>query len=131
MASSPKKNVQDSKCHKEFQTWWTEKYGMINKGDKAVCVLCSGTVAIPITARLGKLTPSFISKWRHLSSADLKFVLRNLILPRASKPNEHSRDLFHAALSYDMAAVDFLHQDNPPNWAGVEPATNQLRHPAG
>ncbi|GFX61717.1 transposable element Tc1 transposase [Trichonephila clavipes] len=45
MASSTKKQkVQDSKCSREFQTWWAEKYDMINKGDKAVCVLCSGTV---------------------------------------------------------------------------------------
>ncbi|GFV18782.1 general transcription factor II-I repeat domain-containing protein 2A [Trichonephila clavipes] len=45
MASSTKEQkVQDSKCSREFQTWWSEKYGMINKGDKAVCVLCSGTV---------------------------------------------------------------------------------------
>ncbi|GFT17835.1 dimer_Tnp_hAT domain-containing protein [Trichonephila clavipes] len=43
MASSTKK-VQDSKYSREFQTWWADKYGMINKGDKAVCVLCSGTV---------------------------------------------------------------------------------------
>ncbi|GFU63312.1 dimer_Tnp_hAT domain-containing protein [Trichonephila clavipes] len=40
MASS----VQDSKSSREFQTWWAEKYGIINKGDKAVCVLCSGTL---------------------------------------------------------------------------------------
>ncbi|GFS68645.1 general transcription factor II-I repeat domain-containing protein 2A [Trichonephila clavipes] len=47
MASSTKEqNLQDSKCSREFQTWWAEKYGMINKGDKAVCVLCSGTVAL-------------------------------------------------------------------------------------
>ncbi|CAG9815991.1 unnamed protein product [Phaedon cochleariae] len=45
MASSAKKQkVQASMCNREFQTWWTEKYGMISKGDKAVCVLCSGTV---------------------------------------------------------------------------------------
>ncbi|GBN56738.1 hypothetical protein AVEN_12104-1 [Araneus ventricosus] len=45
MASSAKKQkVQDSKYIREFQTWWTEKYGMISKGDKAVCVLCPGTV---------------------------------------------------------------------------------------
>ncbi|GFV66099.1 dimer_Tnp_hAT domain-containing protein [Trichonephila clavipes] len=45
MASSAKeKKVQDSKCSREFQTLWTEKYGMISKGDKAVCVLCSGIV---------------------------------------------------------------------------------------
>ncbi|GFT91734.1 general transcription factor II-I repeat domain-containing protein 2A [Trichonephila clavipes] len=36
--------MQDSKCSREFQTWWVEKYGMINKGNKAKCVLCSGTV---------------------------------------------------------------------------------------
>ncbi|GFX52577.1 general transcription factor II-I repeat domain-containing protein 2A [Trichonephila clavipes] len=46
MASSTRKQkVQDTKCSREFQTWWVEKYGMINKGDKAVCVLCSGTVS--------------------------------------------------------------------------------------
>ncbi|GFX61230.1 general transcription factor II-I repeat domain-containing protein 2A [Trichonephila clavipes] len=44
MASSAKKKVQDSKCSREFQASWAEEYGMINKGDKAVCVLCSGTV---------------------------------------------------------------------------------------
>ncbi|GFW40152.1 general transcription factor II-I repeat domain-containing protein 2A [Trichonephila clavipes] len=38
MASSTKKKVQDSKYSREFQTWWADKYGMINKGDKAVCV---------------------------------------------------------------------------------------------
>ncbi|GFY28524.1 dimer_Tnp_hAT domain-containing protein [Trichonephila clavipes] len=45
MANSVKKQkLQDSKCSREFQTWWTEKYGMNSKGDKAVCVLCSGTM---------------------------------------------------------------------------------------
>ncbi|GFS92533.1 general transcription factor II-I repeat domain-containing protein 2A [Trichonephila clavipes] len=45
MASSTKKQkVYDSKCSREFQTWWAEKDGMINKGHKAVCVLCSETV---------------------------------------------------------------------------------------
>ncbi|GFT16073.1 general transcription factor II-I repeat domain-containing protein 2A [Trichonephila clavipes] len=43
-SSTTKKKVSDRKCSREFQTWWGEKYGMINKGDKAVCVLCSGTV---------------------------------------------------------------------------------------
>ncbi|GFW21137.1 hypothetical protein TNCV_2703751 [Trichonephila clavipes] len=33
---------------------------------------------------------------RQLSSMDAKFVLRNSILPRESKPNGHLRDLFHA-----------------------------------
>ncbi|CAG4959705.1 unnamed protein product [Colias eurytheme] len=45
MASSAKKlKVQNSKDTREFQTWWTDKFGVINKGDKAVCVLCSGTM---------------------------------------------------------------------------------------
>ncbi|GFW60787.1 hypothetical protein TNCV_2672081 [Trichonephila clavipes] len=39
-----------------------------------------------------------------------------------------------------MTTVDFLHQENTPTWAGVEPAImdregqpkpNQIRHPAG
>ncbi|GFW25118.1 hypothetical protein TNCV_3156211 [Trichonephila clavipes] len=39
VASSAKgQKVQDSKCNRKSQTWWTEKYGMIRKGDKAVCV---------------------------------------------------------------------------------------------
>ncbi|GFT78537.1 general transcription factor II-I repeat domain-containing protein 2A [Trichonephila clavipes] len=45
-----KQKVQDSKCSREFQIWWAEKYGMINKGDKAVCVLCSGTVVCRTTS---------------------------------------------------------------------------------
>ncbi|GFT04063.1 SCAN domain-containing protein 3 [Trichonephila clavipes] len=51
MASSTKKQkMQDSKCSREFQTWWAEKYGMINKGDKTVCVLCSGAVVCRISS---------------------------------------------------------------------------------
>ncbi|GFT28778.1 hypothetical protein TNCV_3585031 [Trichonephila clavipes] len=41
-ANEPK--GQDSKCNRDFQSWWTEKHGMISKGDKVVCVLCSGIV---------------------------------------------------------------------------------------
>ncbi|GFV51457.1 hypothetical protein TNCV_843961 [Trichonephila clavipes] len=48
---------------------------------------------------------------------------RNLILPGTPKPNRHSRNLLHAAQSYDMDAVNFLHHENSPTWAGVEPAT--------
>ncbi|GFV57025.1 general transcription factor II-I repeat domain-containing protein 2A [Trichonephila clavipes] len=45
MASSSKEQkVQDSKRNRELQTWGIEKYGIISKGKKAVCVLCSGTV---------------------------------------------------------------------------------------
>ncbi|GFW07502.1 general transcription factor II-I repeat domain-containing protein 2A [Trichonephila clavipes] len=42
-AFDKKQKVQDSTSDREFQTWRTEKYGMISIGDKAVCVLCSGT----------------------------------------------------------------------------------------
>ncbi|GFT11678.1 general transcription factor II-I repeat domain-containing protein 2A [Trichonephila clavipes] len=50
VSSTKKQKVQDSKCSREFQTWWAEKYGMINKGDKAVCVLCSGTSSVSRTS---------------------------------------------------------------------------------
>ncbi|GFU21059.1 hypothetical protein TNCV_1877561, partial [Trichonephila clavipes] len=44
MASSAKEQkVQDS-INKEFQTWWTEKHGIISECDRVVCVLCSKTV---------------------------------------------------------------------------------------
>ncbi|GFT30401.1 single-stranded DNA-binding protein 4 [Trichonephila clavipes] len=40
MASSLKEQkVQDSQCNREFQTWGIEKYGIISKGKKALCVL--------------------------------------------------------------------------------------------
>ncbi|GFW17548.1 hypothetical protein TNCV_2651061 [Trichonephila clavipes] len=68
-------------------------------------------------------TPCFFPRGRHLISADAKFALRSLILPRASKPNGHSRYLFHAVQCYDIVAVDFLHQENPPTKAGAEPST--------
>ncbi|GFV47603.1 hypothetical protein TNCV_2081631 [Trichonephila clavipes] len=67
-------------------------------------------------------------------------ALRILFLPRAPKPNRHSRALLHAILSNDMAAFDFLHHKNPSTFAGVEPSTlgaedqrqtNQPPHPAG
>ncbi|GFW56264.1 netrin unc-6 [Trichonephila clavipes] len=66
------------------------------------------------------LTSSFLSRGRHLNSDDAN-LYKDLILPRASKPNRHSRDLLHT--EYDMAAVDFLHHENPPTWARVEPVT--------
>ncbi|GFX04448.1 hypothetical protein TNCV_899781 [Trichonephila clavipes] len=33
------------------------------------------------------------------------------------------KGLLHASSSCDMAAVCFLHHENPPTWAGVEPET--------
>ncbi|GFY03427.1 hypothetical protein TNCV_1173831 [Trichonephila clavipes] len=51
---------------------------------------------------------------------------QDLILSRTSTPNRHSGDLLHSVYTfrtYDMAAVDFLHHENPLTWAGVEPAT--------
>ncbi|GFX57379.1 general transcription factor II-I repeat domain-containing protein 2A [Trichonephila clavipes] len=66
MASSTKKQkVQDSKCSREFQTWWAEKYGMLNKGDKVVCVLCSGTVVCrtsSVNGILKQITNTFCKK---------------------------------------------------------------------
>lgn len=29
---------------REFKTWWTNRYGMINKDGKAFCIICSGSV---------------------------------------------------------------------------------------
>ncbi|GFX91266.1 uncharacterized protein TNCV_1246811 [Trichonephila clavipes] len=43
-SSAKQQNEQDSKCNREFQIWWTEKHDISSQGDKAVCVLCSGTV---------------------------------------------------------------------------------------
>ncbi|GFS60176.1 hypothetical protein TNCV_2826871 [Trichonephila clavipes] len=68
------------------------------------------------------LTPSFLPRGRHLSSGGVN-LYQALIIPRTSKPNRHSRDLLHAVYSYNMVAVDFIHQKNPPTWAGVEPTT--------
>ncbi|GFU85256.1 hypothetical protein TNCV_2385631 [Trichonephila clavipes] len=42
------------------------------------------------------LTPSFFPRGKHLSSTDARFVFRNLILPKVSKPNGHSMGLFRA-----------------------------------
>lgn len=39
-----KSKIQLASSGREFQSWWTNEYGMINNGDKAVCVLCSKTV---------------------------------------------------------------------------------------
>ncbi|GFV21996.1 hypothetical protein TNCV_4526821 [Trichonephila clavipes] len=48
--------------------------------------------------------------------------IQNLVVPSAPKPNMHLRDLLYVALLYDMDAVNFLHHENPPTWAGIEPA---------
>ncbi|GFU49629.1 hypothetical protein TNCV_4143961 [Trichonephila clavipes] len=48
--------------------------------------------------------------------------MRNLIFMGAPKPIRHSKDLLHAAKSNDIDAGDFLQHENPPTWAGVEPA---------
>ncbi|GFU77591.1 hypothetical protein TNCV_3499631 [Trichonephila clavipes] len=67
------------------------------------------------------LTPSFLPRGRHLSSDDAN-LYQDLILPRASKPTD-TLGIFYMPYSYDIAAVDFLHHENPPTWDGVEPAT--------
>ncbi|GFY19720.1 hypothetical protein TNCV_4648921 [Trichonephila clavipes] len=77
---------------------------------------------ITYTGMGGYQSPQVLPRRRHLSSDDAN-LYQDFILPRAPKPNVHSRDLSHAVLSYDIAAVDFLHHENPPTWAAVEPAT--------
>jgi hypothetical protein len=34
----------EGRSGRHFQEWWTEIYGMINKGNKLLCVLCSESV---------------------------------------------------------------------------------------
>ncbi|GFV64325.1 retrovirus-related Pol polyprotein from transposon opus [Trichonephila clavipes] len=58
---------------------------------------------------------------RHLSSDDAKLNLKLLAAKRAYQgifymPNNHTKWPL-------MTAVNFLHHENPPTWAGVEPAT--------
>ncbi|GFT29330.1 hypothetical protein TNCV_756961 [Trichonephila clavipes] len=65
--------------------------------------------------------PSFLLNVRHLSFDDANLYW-DVILPRTSKPNKHSRDLLHIIQSYDMAA-DFLQYENSPTWAGIDTAT--------
>ncbi|GFU56583.1 general transcription factor II-I repeat domain-containing protein 2A [Trichonephila clavipes] len=79
MASSTtkKKKVQDSKYSREFQTWWADKYGMINKDDKAVCVLCSGTVQKELIA-------SAIKDRNKQSTSIFKYVSKNCHTSAAS-----------------------------------------------
>ncbi|GFV49488.1 hypothetical protein TNCV_4544711 [Trichonephila clavipes] len=70
-----------------------------------------------IRARRGSPMPEIIFK---INSDDVN-LCQDLILPRSSKPNRHSRYLLHAVKSYDMATIDFLHHENPPTWAGFDP----------
>ncbi|GFW34457.1 hypothetical protein TNCV_500751 [Trichonephila clavipes] len=70
--------------------------------------------------------------WRVFSGTWLELMTRckpvtgfncaELNVSLASKPNRHSSYLLRAVLSYVMEAVDFLHHENPPIWAGVKPA---------
>ncbi|GFV63581.1 hypothetical protein TNCV_2195551 [Trichonephila clavipes] len=45
---------------------------------------------------------------------------RSLSLPRSPKPNKHSKDLLH--MLRNQTTYHFLHHENPPTWAGIEPA---------
>ncbi|XP_062887396.1 general transcription factor II-I repeat domain-containing protein 2A-like isoform X1 [Mobula hypostoma] len=38
------KHSSDERSTKDFQEWWSERFGMIKKGDKAFCIFCSETV---------------------------------------------------------------------------------------
>ncbi|XP_062927408.1 copper homeostasis protein cutC homolog isoform X1 [Mobula hypostoma] len=47
MSDTPAKKQKLStewRSSRDFQQWWSERFGMIKKGDKALCVLCSETV---------------------------------------------------------------------------------------
>ncbi|GFU82764.1 hypothetical protein TNCV_265611 [Trichonephila clavipes] len=50
--SAEQQKVQDSKCNREFQIWWTEKNGIMSKGDKVVFVLCSGIWILEVKSAL-------------------------------------------------------------------------------
>ncbi|GFW77665.1 hypothetical protein TNCV_133561 [Trichonephila clavipes] len=62
-----------------------------------------------------QLPQVILTRW-HLRSDDAK-------LNFAESQTGTSRDFLHAAQSYDTATADFLHHENPPTWAGVEPTT--------
>ncbi|KAH9510637.1 hypothetical protein DERF_009153 [Dermatophagoides farinae] len=45
MASSIKKSkLSETCCSRKFQAWWTDRYGMIEKDNKVICVLCCTTL---------------------------------------------------------------------------------------
>ncbi|GFW99184.1 hypothetical protein TNCV_3009521 [Trichonephila clavipes] len=44
-------------------------------------------------------------------------------LPRAPKTKRHSRGFFTCRIIIRHGRCRFLHHENPPTWAGVEPAT--------
>ncbi|GFT90020.1 hypothetical protein TNCV_18461, partial [Trichonephila clavipes] len=83
---------------------------------KLISLFSAPYIRIPITAS------NFAAQFPPQSSDDVN-LYKDLIFPRAPKPNRHSRDLLHVVQSYYMAAVDFLHQENPPTWNRSEPAT--------
>ncbi|GFW75048.1 hypothetical protein TNCV_447541 [Trichonephila clavipes] len=87
---------------------------------------------IPIAAVI--LTPSFLYRGRHLSSDDAN-LYHDLILPRASKPNRHSRDLLHTTWPLLIFCIMEIHRlgpgSNPQHWvlkASDKPTTPPSRH---
>ena len=43
--SKPKKTkLAEEGSGRDFQEWWTQRYGMINKRNRAFCVMCSASV---------------------------------------------------------------------------------------
>ncbi|GFV59362.1 hypothetical protein TNCV_1706241 [Trichonephila clavipes] len=65
--------------------------------------------------------PSFLLRGRHLSFDDAKFNFR-ISLKNFGSQTSTSNNILHTTWPL-MAGVDFLHLENPPTWAGVEPAT--------
>ncbi|GFX80571.1 hypothetical protein TNCV_498391 [Trichonephila clavipes] len=98
-------------------------YGRANGNGRTVrydCITHSFSID---ECQITEFFSGYIVKYVRSTSPDMMLVDEelNLTLPRASKPNEHSRDLSHSIASYDLAAVDFLHHDNPPTCAGSNP----------
>ncbi|GFV04024.1 uncharacterized protein TNCV_916481 [Trichonephila clavipes] len=103
LVQQQQKKVQDSKCSREFQTWWAEKYGMINKGDKAVCVLCSGTVQKELIASAIKDGNKQSTQNCHTSAAS--YSAANAIA-RHGKPFQEGEFLKEAWLAWAPSLFD-------------------------
>ncbi|GFU93333.1 uncharacterized protein TNCV_1860631 [Trichonephila clavipes] len=64
LGSAKEQKLQDSKCNREFQIWWTEKHGIIRKGDKEVCILYSGIVGnVDDRAKLASFLATLWATW--------------------------------------------------------------------
>ncbi|XP_071052598.1 SCAN domain-containing protein 3-like [Onthophagus taurus] len=109
MASSAKKpKVQDRKSIREFQTWWTEKYGMVSKGDNAV--LCSGTSSVKQHFETNHKSVSQKSEPRQVSCAATNVIVRH---SKSFQEGEFLQEVWLACappLFYDFDNIDKIIQ---------------------